>query len=252
MARLAFDRLGQFFRQRRRLTRASDIARGLAQMRDRDGAEQQIDSAILRLTRAADEALDVFKKAGLPSQLGTYAAMTDGSYLPIEVRQTPGSRLTTENAMPDEAMGVLTLSAIGQRNYAPDSPVGFAARVIEIVEDLRDRLRAAAERDRFEEVRSINDALLLREASLALRLEFVEGPDIASSRARRERQQEGGSARGKQIAGAARARHRMWQATADDIWARHPTWEKAKVVRAVAARHSVPVNTIRAVIEKKT
>lgn len=258
VARLAFERLGRFFRSpRRRLARAPDMVAGLSQMRERLDAEQQIESAIISLSRAAAEALDVFKGAGLPSRLGTYAVMNDGSYVPIEVRQTPNDKLSHESVVPAEAVGVLSLSGLGQREHAPDSPVGFAARVIEIVEGLRHRLRDAAERGSYEEVRSINEALLLREASLALSLEFVEGPDIASSRARREVQQEGGRTRGSQVSGEAAARHEVWQAAADEIWARNPKLTKQAVARAIqtlpaASEHPGALNTIRSIIVKKT
>lgn len=258
VARLAFDRLGRFFRSpRRRLTRAPDMVAGLTKMRDRLDAEQQIDSAILSLSRAAAEALDVFKSAGLPDRLGTYAVMTDESYVPIEVRQTPNDKLVHVNDVPAQAVGVMSLWGLGQREHAPDSPIGFAARVIEIVEGLRDRLRDAAERGSYEEVRSINEALLLREASLALWLEFVEGPDIASSRARREVQQEGGRARGGQVSGEAKVRHEVWQSAADEIWARKPELTKQAVARAIqallaASEHPGALNTIRSIIVKKT
>ena len=254
MASRRRDRLGERSRSRQS-HEGPDVAKAVVRMSREQSLEGQLDKALATLAKISDAAVAIYQVAGLPNQLGTYALRDDGTYLPLEIRLTSSARLTVVNETPTGAR-VLSLASIGEREHGIDSAVGFAARVLESVEMLRDRLRAAALRNDRDEVTSINRALWLQDAAQALRLEFVEGPDIATARALHQSQLLGGVTQGGLNKAKADKRRRAWQGAANELWRINPSMSVNSAATRLAAQFgsnpelAAKPDTIRKAIKK--
>ena len=248
------DRLGEQ-RRSRRSYEGSDVAKALVRVSHEQSLEGQLDMALATLAKISDAAVAIYRAAGLPDQLGTYALLDDGAYLPLEIRTTSSARLTVVNEMPLGAHS-LSLASVGERECGIDSAVGFAARMLESVEMLRERLRAAAIRNDRDEVISINRALWLQDAAQALRLEFVEGPDIAVARTLHQSQLLGGATQGSLNKAKADKRRRAWQEAAIELWRINPNMSVNSAATRLAAHFDGHANfaakpdTIRKAIKK--
>ncbi len=254
MASRRRDRLGEHSRSRKSYE-GPDVVKALVRMSREQSLEGQLDMALATLAKVSDAAVAIYRAAGLPDQLGTYALLDDGAYLPLEIRITSSARLTAVNEMPTNAR-VLSLASVGEREYGIDSAVGFAARMLESVEMLRERLRAAALRNNRDEVTSINRALWLQDAAQALRLEFVEGPDIAMARALHQSQLSGGVTQGGLNKAKADKRRRAWQEVAIELWRINPKLSVNSMAARLAAhfdghpKFAAKPDTIRKAIKK--
>lgn len=228
---------------------AKDMVARLDGLRAASTLETQLDAALERLAKLADLPLRIFAEAGLPDRLGRYARLRNGAYLPLEVRLNSSEKLTHQNDPPHDAEAIFDLAGIGLSRFPRDSRVGFAAAVIAAIEELRCQLRKAAERGDGQSVRSINQAMITMSAHQALRLEYVDGPDIAAGRDL--------SASGRRNVRAEwhakkRAGYREWQQRADAVWVRNPHLSKASVARIVseAIGETSSPERIRKVIQK--
>ena len=209
------------------------IAEGLRCLRTAMTLSGQLDFALGRLAVLAVDPLKAFEDAGLPHQLGTYARAPDGTYWPIEVRLSPTEALTAAEKIPGNATGRLSLAAIGKAAAPADSKVGFAAAVIQAIEDLRDRIREAAERGDGEQLRAINLAMATVEAHQALTIEFLEGPNIRTGRTQRVAGSAGGDSKAQSQRPGILRRNAGWQASAEAKWSLEPSRSKLDVATEI-------------------
>lgn len=236
-------RLGQFTRRDPIVaSTATDMVVLLDRLQGSMTAGSQLDTALNSLKGAALEALAVFEKAGLPSKIGFYAPLPgDGGYLALAVRETPISRLEEVNAWPPDAEGRFSLHGLGERERPRDSAVGFAARVLAVVEQLRDRLRSAAEAQDWEQIHAINQALALHASAQALRREFLDGPHVAASLKADEDRRSGGAANAITTKRKAHREHMAWQAEADRLKRENPALSETRVAALVKTNLSLSV-----------
>ena len=247
-------RLGQFTRSDPIVaSTATDMVALLNRLQVTMTPDSQLDTALISLKGAALEALAVFEQAGLPSKIGLYAILPgDGGYLPLMVRETPISRLEEVNTWPPDSEGRFSLHGLGERERPRDSAVGFAARVLAVVEQLRDRLKTAAEAQDWEQVHAINQALALHASAQALRREFLDGPHVAASLRADEDRRSGSAVSATKAKREARLKHLAWRAEADRLKRENPALSEARVAALVKAnlRLSVASRSITRALTK--
>lgn len=228
-------RLGQFTRSDPIVaSTATDMVILLDRLQGTMTPDSQLDTALTSLKVAALEALAVFEQAGLPSKIGLYAILPgDGGYMPLMVRETPISRLEEVNVWPPDAEGRFSLHGLGERERPRDSAVGFAARVLAVVEQLRDRLRSAAEAHDWEQVHAVNQALALHASAQTLRREFLDGPHVAASLKADENRRSGGAVNAMKTKRKAHREHMAWQAEADRLRRDNPALSDTRVAALV-------------------
>jgi hypothetical protein len=216
------------------------MAEGLRRLRTAATMSSQLDFALGRLAELAVSPLKVFEDAGLPHQLGIYARSPDGTYWPIKVRLSPGEALTAAEIVPGNATGRLTLAAIGKAASSANSRVGFAAAVIEAIEDLRDQIRGAAERNDGEQLRAINLAMATVAAHQALTIEFLEGPAIRTGRVLYDAGGRGGDSKAQSQRPGILRRNAGWQASAEAHWSENSSLSKLAVAKLIY--HKLPAD----------
>lgn len=228
-------RLGQFTRLDPIVaSTATDMVTLLNRLQGTMTPDSQLNTALNSLKGAALEALAVFENAGLPSKIGFYAILPDGGgYLALTVRETPISRLEEVNAWPPDAEGRFSLHGLGERERPRDSAVGFAARVLAAVEQLRDRLKSAAEDQDWEQVNAINQALALNASAQALRREFLDGPHVAASLKADENRRSGGAVTAMNTRREAHRKHLEWHAAAERLRRENPALSETRVAALV-------------------
>ena len=226
------------------------MVQGLEELRSRSTAGRQLDLALRTLANEAEAPLAVFRAAGLPDQIGEYAVMPDETYQPLAVRLHAGDAKTVIRNLPCDAVGSGPLHWLGERLHSPDSDVGFAARVLRAIEVIRERLKAAAERDDAVTVGVINEAIWLGTSAKALRAEFLDGPDVAASRTQAGHQRTGGLIRGAKRRAEAAGDRARWQVEALRVWGERPDLSARAVARIIAKRLGGSPHTIRAAIQR--